>query len=298
MFKWVNPGYGDLLENQGTTKYSTDLNPTNGVAFVSGSSRVIAFPSGTKEVWIKCHVKRGHVSGIISVSGTGYPTGLMLNNKKGDGYISLWFNEGSGGGVGYYTQYFDWATLDIVLHIKSHSVDGLIETWINGDYVGIRQGNCYKGNDLPGLWLSSENNDNYFSNIIVADYDISREEVIEAKLQDPIGDWKGLEIGQAEATAVGQTITQKIDTDDLKTRIEAKSETIDISSVSLAAVGVKFDSTAVNALTGAISSGGTDDYTRTKKIINNGAANIGTYIKDYTLDKLKDTDFKLVAAKA
>lgn len=297
MFKYVNPGYGDLLENQGQTKYSTDLNPTNGVAFYSGSNRAITLPSGTKEVWIKCHMNRERVSGIISVSGTGYPTGLMLNNRKGSGYISLWFNEGSGGGVGYYTKYFDWGTLDIVLHIKSHITDGLIEVWINGDYIGIRQGNCYKGNDLPGVWFSSEDSGNYYSNIIVADYDISREEVIEAKLLDPTGDWKGLAIGQAEATAVGQTITQKIDTDDLKTRIEAKSKTIDISSVSLAAVGAKFDSSVVNALTGTISGDTGDEYTNTQKIINSGAAVLGSYIKDYTLDKLKTTDFKLVAAK-
>lgn len=297
MFKYVNPGYGDLFDTQFVTKYSTDYNPTNGVAFAGTSDRAITLPIGTKEVWVKCHMKRARVSGIISVSGTGYPTGLMLNNKKGKGYISLWFNEGAGGGKGYYTEYFDWGTLDIVLHIKSHEVDGLIEVWINGDYIGIRQGNCYKGNDLPGVWFSREDDGNFFSNIIVADYDISREEVIEAKLLDPTGDWKGLAVGQAEATAVGQTITQKIDTDDLKTRIEAKSKTIDISSVSLAAVGAKFDSSAVNALTGVIGGGTTDEYTNTQKIINSGAAVLGSYVKDYTLDKLKTTNFKLVAAK-
>lgn len=89
-YKYVNPGYGELLDSAGTTVNDTKINAANGVAFFNNSDdRSVTFPEPLTNVWIKLSMERAYVSGIISVSGTGWPTGVRLNESD---YIRVFFS--------------------------------------------------------------------------------------------------------------------------------------------------------------------------------------------------------------
>lgn len=89
-YKYVNPGYGELLDRAGTTVNDTKINAANGVAFFNNSDdRSVTFPEPLTNVWIKLSMERAYVSGIISVTGTGWPTGVRLDESD---YIKVIFS--------------------------------------------------------------------------------------------------------------------------------------------------------------------------------------------------------------
>lgn len=89
-YKYVNPGYGELLDRAGTTVNDTKINAANGVAFFNNSDdRSVTFPEPLTNVWIKLSMERAYVSGIISVTGTGWPTGARLDESD---YIKVIFS--------------------------------------------------------------------------------------------------------------------------------------------------------------------------------------------------------------
>lgn len=291
-FKYVNPGYGELLDYAGTTVEDTGINAVNGVAFYNDSdNRSVTFPVPLKEVWIKLSMHRAYVSGVISVTGVGWPTGVYIDKS---GYVRVFFYNNE---KDYSTKHANMANIDLIMHVRSGVNDGLIELWMNGDLVAVRQGNCYDGKTFAGVWLKTASEKNYYYNVIIADYDISREEVVVAKLKDPTGDWKGIDASQVEATEVGQILTQQIDTEDLETKIKKQSEVINITGVSLCARNIHFDSTKVNALTGIVNDGTKDVYSETKQISGNGMIYGMSYTKNMTLDEVKNASFSLKAAK-
>lgn len=68
-YKYVNPGYGELLDSAGTTVNDTKINAANGVAFFNNSNdRSVTFPEPLTNVWIKLSMERAYVSGIISLT--------------------------------------------------------------------------------------------------------------------------------------------------------------------------------------------------------------------------------------
>lgn len=291
-YKYVNPGYGELLDRAGTTVNDTKINAVNGVAFFNNSNdRSVTFPEPLTNVWIKLSMERAYVSGIISVTGTGWPTGVRLDKND---YIKVFF---SGNEKDFTTKYADKASIDFIMHVRSGVNDGIIEVWMNGDKVAVRQGNCYDGKPFNGVWLKTESEKNYFFNVIIADYDISHEEVVTARLTEPEGTWKGIGAAQAEASDVNQVLTQKIDTDDLEKKILARSESICITGVTLSARDIHFNSDKVNALTGTVNDGEKDVYSSTQKISGASMVYGMSYIKDMTLDEVKAASFSLKSAK-
>lgn len=133
--------------------------------------------------------------------------------------------------------------------------------------------------------------------MIIADYDISHEEVVTARLTEPEGTWKGIGAAQAEASDVDQVLTQKIDTDDLEKKILARSESICITGVTLSARDIHFNSDKVNALTGIVNDGEKDVYSSTQKISGASMVYGMSYIKNMTLDEVKAASFSLKSAK-
>lgn len=291
-YKYVNPGYGELLDSAGTTVNDTKINAANGVAFFNNSDdRSVTFPEPLTNVWIKLSMERAYVSGIISVTGTRWPTGVRLDKSD---YIKVLF---SGDEKDFTTKYADRASIDFIMHVRSGVNDGIIEVWMNGDKVAVRQGNCYDGQPFNGVWLKTESEKNYFFNVIIADYDISHEEIVTARLTEPEGTWKGIGAAQAEASDVNQVLTQKIDTDDLEKKILARSESICITGVTLSARDIHFNSDKVNALTGTVNDGEKDVYSSTQKISGASMVYGMSYIKDMTLDEVKAASFSLKSAK-
>ena len=305
-FKYVNPGYAELLQNSAETTYDTNINKINGVAFGNVTdSKAVALPDGTNNVWIKCSVHRGHITGLISLTGYVFPTGVMINDRVGD-CVTIWANEGSGGGKSFKSKYYYDGRLDLILHVKSEKNSSVIELWIDNELIG-RRVDCINGKTFSGVWLdpgynggsgsSGSYKDAYFYNLIIADYDISREQVVEAALKAPTGTWKGIAVNRPEANEVGQVLTHTVDAEILETRIKGFSNTVKINGMNIAAIGTQYNADEVNALTATISLDGGKEISSTKKLFNTGSFIGDNYLQPLTLDEIKKAKFSLTAAK-
>lgn len=133
--------------------------------------------------------------------------------------------------------------------------------------------------------------------MIIADYDISHEEVVMATLTEPKGTWEGIGTDQIKATDVGQILTQQINMDDLKTKIDKLGANITITGVSLCARNVLFDSNKINALTGIVNNGKEDVYSETKTFSTTGTVSGISYVKNMTLNEIQTAKFSLKSAK-
>lgn len=294
-FKYVNPGYAELLDCNGNTVNDTAINETNGVAFsCTGDQAAVVFNNTLTNIWISVSMNRSYLDGRISVNGNDkYSSrfcGIEFTNDGFDVYLT---------GKKTSFQYYD-ATFrkgKVVLHARSSANDGIIEVFYNGDRAAFRQGNVNNGDPFKGIWLFTGSKKNYFFNVIIADYDISHEEVVMATLTEPKGTWEGIETDQIKATDVGQILTQQINMDDLKTKIDKLGANITITGVSLCARNVLFDSNKINALTGIVNNGKEDVYSETKTFSTTGTVSGISYVKNMTLNEIQTAKFSLKSAK-
>lgn len=296
-WKYVNPGYAELLENTDSkTIKDIEKNPINGVAFNNAAgSENITVPEGVKEFWVKCRFVRSNDVGKIYFqnSGTGQDiTGVMLNYSDRVQLYQYWGK--------YSTFYLGLASLpeiNICAHFRPDKSNGLIELWINGDFIGKISGDIGSAAKTYKLKFDTGNSTSYFSNIIIADYDISDEEIAIAKLTDLAGTWDGIKEGTAKATATGQILSQKIDTADLESQIKAQSAAVNITGVTVAGLTMKYDSTEVNRMTGIINDGSKDIFTETQAMNSNSSTIYNAYQKDMTIDDIAKLTCSLKAAK-
>ncbi len=294
-FKYVNPGYAELLDCNGTTVSDTTINETNGVAFsYTGDEASVVFNNTLTDIWISVSMNRSYSSGRISVNG---------NNKYSSKFCGLEFTDIgfdvylAGKKTSIQNDDFTYRKMRIVLHARSDANDGIIEIFYKGDRVAFARGNVNGGSPFKGVWLYSGSQKNYFFNVIIADYDISHEEVITATLTEPKGTWEGIGTDQIKATDVGQILTQQINMDDLKTKIDKLGANITITGVSLCARNVLFDSNKINALTGIVNNGKEDVYSETKTFSTTGTVSGISYVKNMTLNEIKTAKFSLKSAK-
>lgn len=294
-FKYVNPGYAELLDCGGNTVNDAAINETNGVAFsYTGNAAAVVFNNTLTNIWISVSMNRSYLSGKISVNGNDVYSskfcGLAFNNSGFDVYLA-------GKATSFQNDDVACRKGKVVLHVRSGANDGIIEVFSKGDRVAFRQGNVNNGDPFKGVWLCTSNGKNYFFNVIIADYDISNEEVVMATLTEPKGTWEGIETDQIKATDVGQILTQQINMDDLKTKIDKLGANITITGVSLCARNVLFDSNKINALTGIVNNGKEDVYSETKTFSTTGTVSGISYVKNMTLNEIQTAKFSLKSAK-
>lgn len=294
-FKYVNPGYAELLDCGGNTVNDAAINETNGVAFsYTGDAAAVVFNNTLTNIWISVSMNRSYLSGKISVNGNStYSStfcGLAFTNSGFDVYLA-------GKKTSFQNDDFTYRKGKVVLHMRSGANDGIIEVFSKGGRVAFRQGNVNNGDPFKGVWLYTDSEKNYFFNVIIADYDISHEEVVMATLTEPKGTWEGIETDQIKATDVGQILTQQINMDDLKTKIDKLGANITITGVSLCARNVLFDSNKINALTGIVNNGKEDVYSETKTFSTTGTVSGISYVKNMTLNEIQTAKFSLKSAK-
>lgn len=294
-FKYVNPGYAELLDCKGNTVNDTAINETNGVAFsYTGDQAAVVFNNTLTDIWISVSMNRSYLSGRISVNGNDkYSSrfcGIEFTNDGFDVYLT-------GKKTSFQNNDATYRKGKIVLHARSGANDGIIEVFFNGDRTAFRQGNVNNGDPFKGVWLYTGSEKNYFFNVIIADYDISHEEVVMATLTEPKGTWEGIGTDQIKATDVGQILTQQINMDDLKTKIDKLGANITITGVSLCARNVLFDSNKITALTGIVNNGKEDVYSETKTFSTTGTVSGISYVKNMTLNEIQTAKFSLKSAK-
>lgn len=287
MWKYVNPGYGELLDEKlGTTQNKT-YNPTNTVCIGGQTSYGQINLPNLQEVYIKCNV----------CFKTGNDTGAYFNIYaiKDDVNIGLYKHYMGALGVrindeeNKYIFTFDTNKLySVVLHIKA-GTKGVVELFVNGTLIKVYNRQIAISN-FSAVKIRAQAD--YVSNIIIADYDIRDESVLVVPLGDPTGTWSGISDGEAKATEVDQVLTQSLKIDDIKNTVGTNT----VTSVNVAAFDIRYDSDKVNAMEASITKDGSN-LTSATKSITNGAITPVTFMKNMTIDNLANTSVSFKAKK-
>lgn len=287
MWKYVNPGYGELLDEKlGTTK-STVYNPKNGVC-IGGQTNYgkINLP-GLKEVYIKCNLyfkSQDNRSANFSIYVIKDDVKIGLY-KQYYGYIGVNIE----GTEDKYIMRFDTNKLySFVLHIKT-GIKGVVELFVDNNLVKAYNTQITVGS-FGAVQITAQSD--YVSNIIISDQDIRDESVLVVPLGEPTGTWSGISDGEAKATEADQVLTQSLKIDD----IENKVGTDTVTSVSVAAYDIRYDSEKVNAMEASITKDGAN-LTSATKSITNGAITPITFMKNMTIDNLANTSVSFKAKK-
>lgn len=288
MWKYVNPGYGELLDEKlGTTPNKT-YNPTNGVC-IGGQTNygAISLPN-LQEVYIKCNVyfrnkyaDNGNYFNIKVYKDT-KNLGLF---KQDYGYLGMIFEDETSENV---MNFNDRQLYSVVLHIKV-GVKGVIELYVDGTLIKTyNQQITFSNIDAVKIRAQVD----YISNIIISDQDIRDESVLVVPLGEPTGTWSGISDGEAKATEVDQVLTQSLKIDDIKNTCGTNT----VTSVNVAAFDIRYDSDKVNAMEASITKDGSNLTSATKSITNSAITPV-TFIKNMTIDNLANTSVSFKAKK-
>lgn len=282
-FKYINPGYGELLTVAGTTVQNSDYNPDNGVAFwQSDNTQNLTLPASVQEIWIKFDLyvtsndgPRIYVydyQGSVSTGVRVFQTYVRILN-----YSSTVATTVQGTFTGHHTY---------ILHVKSAVSGGIFDLYCDGAKIYTFSGSVNSGYSIGNIRVNSAVSapGNYFSNLIISDTEIkNNEKIVILPLKDKLSDWSDQGNGTIKATAVGQTLRALIDVDSLNTVLSARGgNNIDIQAVSIGAQGVLYDSTAVNALASSVTNGGRTQNIETVAIANNAMRGSGQSVNPLT----------------
>ena len=287
-WKYVNPGYGELLDEKLGTTNSKTYNPTNGVCIGGQTNRGTITLPNLKEVYIKCNVyftnkstDDGNFFNINIFKGTKF-FGLF---KEDLGYLSMTFEDGTTENV---INFNDGQLYSVVFHIKP-GIEGIIELFINGTLVkAYNQQISFSDIDAVRIRAQAD----YISNIIISDQDIRDESVLVVPLSEPTGTWSGISDGEAKATEADQILTQSLKIDDIKNTVGTNT----VTSVNVAAFDIRYDNQKVNSMEASITKDGSNLIDATKSITN-GAITPVTFMKNMTIDNLANTSVSFKAKR-
>lgn len=286
MWKYVNPGYGELLDEKLGTTRNTVYNPKN-VVCIGGqrSFGKINLPN-LQEVYIKCNVY------FKSVYSDEY---LQIYATKDSFYAGLYKSYMSRLGVtindnehANIAEFNEDKLYSVVLHIKA-GVKGVVELFIDNTLVKAYNTQITVSN-FDGVKITAQAD--YVSNIIISDQDIRDESVLVVPLGEPTGTWSGISDGEAKATEADQVLTQSLKIDDIKNTVGTDT----VTSVSVAAYDIRYDSEKVNSMEASITKDGSNLTSATKSITNNAITPV-TFMKNMTIDNLANTSVSFKAKK-
>ena len=286
MWKYVNPGYGELLDEKlGTTK-STVYNPKNGVCIGGQKSYGKINLPNLPEVYIKCNV-------YFKESSHNYYCNIyaIKNDVKIGLYKSYYDNLGVRIGDDEHQNIISFDTnklYSVVLHIKT-GIKGVVELFVNDTLVKAYNTQITASN-IEAVQIAAQAD--YVSNIIISDQDIRDESVLVVPLGEPTGTWSGISDGEAKATEADQVLTQSLKIDDIKNTVGTDT----VTSVSVAAYDIRYDSEKVNSMEASITKDGSNLTSATKSITNNAITPI-TFMKNMTIDNLANTSVSFKAKK-
>lgn len=168
VWRYFNAGTADLLSSSGTTL--TNLTATQsktGSAFYQTTRAKCFDIPATKEIWIRFDVYtklstrwRAYNEGSADVCG-------VCSQTSGD--LTFWANGNHpyslSSGVKNQLQ-------TVVLHMVSGTTDGIVEAWLDGEFVYRYTGNVNNGADFADIYLQSDGSDTFFSNVIISNVEI------------------------------------------------------------------------------------------------------------------------------
>lgn len=236
-FKYVNPGYGSLLDYQfPTTQINKIYNPINEVYFENTNrTPLLKFPENLKEIYFKFWVFTG-ASYRVYFNDTDYTKMVGVNLALT--YLTVW-NKNSSNDISV-PNFRDKFT-SFKLHIKTGVTDGIIEIYMNNNLVYSYEGNVVNGVDLENLTLQDSNSWGRISNMIISDSNIFDEEVIIVPMKTTYLDGFTPYDNTFKTTEENATISKMVDVEALKTKLEGNFK---ITSIGICAThAFAFDGT-------------------------------------------------------
>lgn len=290
MWKYVNPGYGELLDgNKAATVQDITKNPTNEVSINNSSGICVLFP-GLQEVFLKFDLytissTRSSIWYVLLGDGNNY-CGLT-DNTYADSSCAVRINNEDESKYNYFDER---KVATFFIHVKCGQ-NGTFEAYINGSLIKAYSGSI-KCSRFKHLKIYTKQDRTYISNIIISDQDIRDESVLVVPLGEPTGTWSGISDGEAKATEADQVLTQSLKIDDIKNTVGTDT----VTSVSVAAYDIRYDSEKVNAMEASITKDGSNLTSATKSITNNAITPV-TFMKNMTIDNLANTSVSFKAKK-
>lgn len=287
MWKYVNPGYGELLDEKLGTTQSKVYNPKNGVCIGGQTSTGKINLPNLKEVYIKCNLffkSKDNRSADFSIY-------FIKDNVKIGLYKQYYGYVGANidGTEDKYIMSFDTDKLySFVLHIKT-GIKGVVELFVDNTLVKAYNTKIAVSS-FDAVQITAQAD--YVSNIIISDQDIRDENVLVVPLGEPTGTWSGISDGEAKATEVDQVLTQSLKIDDIKNTVGTDT----VTSVSVAAYDIRYDSEKVNSMEASITKDVSNLTSATKSITNNAITPV-TFMKNMTIDNLANTSVSFKAKK-
>lgn len=286
MWKYVNPGYGELLDEKLGTTQSKVYNPKN-EACIGGQTSYgkINLPN-LQEVYIKCNVyfKEAGDSSYFNIYVSKDEANIGLY-KSYFGMLGVMIGDDDHKNI----MNFDTRKLySVVLHIKA-GIKGVVELFVDNTLVKAYNTQITVSSfDAVKIRAQAD----YVSNIIISDQDIRDESVLVVPLGEPTGTWSGISDGEAKATEADQVLTQSLKIDDIKNTVGTDT----VTSVSVAAYDIRYDSEKVNAMEASITKDGSNLTSATKSITNSSITPV-TFMKNMTIDNLANTSVSFKAKK-
>lgn len=317
MFKYVNPGYGELCTlTPGTTLKTAQVNPINKVGFECpdpGEAKRtgnISFPVGTREVWVKCDfyfIPNPDGGGYTDAYNRVYVGNIQSGTVKTGVYVNSptevdIMNNGTTQNMHIKTANMQDGKLHtFLLHVRAiaNSYDkSLIEVSLDGVSLYSKKGGSIgggyvnNGEEITQVGFIGGPNTVY-SNIICADYDISQEQVVEIPIKSESSDFETNSDGSRKISAVGQKSTAELDFGELDSAIVKSMVLGQITSISAGLTGFTRDSTKVNGMQIDLLKDGTTMATAENLMKDNNGVMGPTFVKTMAASEI--SKFKIVA---
>lgn len=304
-FKYINPGYGDLFDyNHTQTLTNTTYAPTNGVCIPSceAADRIA---NNSNELWIAfdVYIRRQDSSSsktintcTSTITDRNHLTGIVTHRGSyDDTYFSFVVNNTEVGNTQSQITLNNNSLHHVVLHVKMSAVDGVLSCYIDKQpiftYNGVTHttfGNvCIESDDYA-----------YISNIIVSDSDISEESVIAVPLINTTGTFDGIKDNISEATAVGQTLTNTVNSGTFTSQLQTLTTSKYITGIAIAAREMRYDETNINSMKLTIKNGDNDLFSSTKKISMSNTIVPQCYVGQIPIEDLPKLTLTLTATKS
>ena len=239
-FKYINPGYAELLSVSGGTTVMGEQYSKTGVSFWQPNNRKgLSLSETPTEFYAKFDLYIQGVTGSDDVDFSfdiGYQNGIYLS-----GYRGLTFSGYAGtSSVFYISEIRDIVPMEALstvwLHIKEgKDHNGILHVVVNNHEICNKRDlniSYSDASDSKTIKIHSDNLRALISNLIISDEEISpREQVIMLPVQATQTDMTDCGDGSYEATAANQELLQTVDVATLSAQYGADSRVTGISLI-------------------------------------------------------------------
>ncbi|MBR1760626.1 MAG: hypothetical protein IJ741_05540 [Schwartzia sp.] len=239
-FKYINPGYAELLADSSmTTSKSTTYNPINGIAMKGSGDGYYYLPEGCDEVWVK----------FGFYSNTTYTWQLNCyigSNQSKYGFYRYGKDDNRAYFQGVSTKIqgtTDYDCHTVWMHCKAGS-DGLLEIFIDGVEAFSKTGEVTWANQY--VYFKSANTSLFITNIIISDHEIAKSEEVYVLTPKTTETDMGESGGLYTADSENQHVRQKVDVAALKSK--AGSDAVSITGLAVAAVPAYYEGDGLSSL--------------------------------------------------